>query len=224
MQKDFLLLTNHPMVTCGTLPAPGDLLLDWRSEHVSMSAFQTCCTGIPVLSFRLQMPLLGFVSCPHSGEAGDELCSCPSSKGTPLNVGKIWGFALKTVFPAIKEWGARPVQVSQLPSSVSQTIRHKKLHHKGLKPSALILQNPFLGRLVAPCCNYRGLKPPQPASFPQTKHPTLRFWSHSVCCQLFNKDKTHFSPFLWHRWDIMGTLWMHHQAFGANAALPLLGS
>lgn len=126
----------------------------------------------------------------------------PPPRGHLWHVGKIWGFALKTVFPAIKEWGARPVKVSQLPISVSQTIRHKKLHHKGLKSSALILQNPFLGRLVAPCCNYRGLKPPQPASFPQTKHPTLRFWSHSaVSCS------TRIKHILVLSYDTGGTSW-----------------
>lgn len=157
-----------------------------------MSAPQTCCVGVAVLGFGLQVPLQGLVSCPHSGKAGGELCSCPSSvppRGHLWHAGKIWGFALKNVFLAIKEWGAKPVQLSQLPSSLSQTIRHERLHHKYLKTSTLILQSPFIGELFDQCCSYWGLKPPQPVSFPQTEHPTLRFWSCCVCCQMFNRIK-----------------------------------
>lgn len=64
MQEAFSLLTDYLVVTCGTLPAPIPSLgpEKWaRGAPVPSKpagALQTCCPGVPVLAFKLQVPLL----------------------------------------------------------------------------------------------------------------------------------------------------------------------
>lgn len=143
---------------------------------------------------------------------------CPS-QGTSLTCWQNLRVCLKIVFLAVTEWGARPVQMSQLPDSLSQTIGHKRQHHKGLNPSALISPSLFLGLLVNLCCSY--LTETTTAcciSSNQASHSQVLV---SLCeLSAVQLDKRHFYHSLLHRWDMTGTLWMHHQAFMATTALP----
>lgn len=95
-KRIFLLLTNHPMVTCGTLPAPVDLLLDWRSEHVGHECPPNLLHRDPSAELQAPNATAGTCVCPPRNGAGDELCSCPSSvplRGHLWHAGKIWEFA-----------------------------------------------------------------------------------------------------------------------------------
>lgn len=186
------------------------------------SALQTCCIGIPVLSFRLQMPLLGLVSALPGMGLGMSCAAVP-----PLSLsGDISDMLAKSeslpkncVSSCYRVGGARPVQMSQLPDSLSQTIGHKRQHHKGLNPSALISPSLFLGLLVNLCCSY--LTETTTAcciSSKQAPHSQVLVSLRELSA--VQLDKTHFYHSLLHRWDMTGTLWMHHQAFMATTALP----